>query len=136
MLLGLSNGSAAKSRLSTQPVARLAIYCAGLWAEKGSVVSLCQRPKRRGRTSQSTEDRALCAEGLSVNTASVVGAGDSFLGALTYSLAQNEVLEIALRFGVAAGSAALLRPGTDLCWPEDVKRLVCQVIVRPPASTG
>src|SRR3569833_3393986 len=107
MLLGLSNGSAAKSRLSTQPVARLAIYCAGLWAEKGSVVSLCQRPKRRGRTSQSAEDRALCAEGLSVNSASKKKTNNNKQNTQTNRHTQNEVLEIALRFGVAAGSAAL-----------------------------
>jgi len=28
-----------------------------------------------------------------------------------------------VRFGVAAGSAALLRPGTELCRREDTKRL-------------
>jgi probable F420-dependent oxidoreductase len=35
----------------------------------------------------------------------------------------------ALRYGVAGGSAALLRPGTDLCWPEDVERLAPSVIL-------
>jgi 6-phosphofructokinase 2 len=32
-------------------------------------------------------------------------------------------LKDALRFGIAAGAAALLRPGTELCRPEDTQRL-------------
>jgi 6-phosphofructokinase 2 len=74
-------------------------------------------------------DRALRAEGLSIKIASVVGAGDSFLGALTWSLAREDELDVALKLGVAAGSAALLSPGTDLCRFEDVQRLVPQVII-------
>jgi 6-phosphofructokinase 2 len=76
-------------------------------------------------------DRALRAEGLSIRPASVVGAGDSFVGALTWSLARGDDLATSLRLGVAAGSAALLRPGTDLCQFADVQRLSLQVIVQP-----
>ena len=78
-----------------------------------------------------TGEGALRADGLSIKTASVIGAGDSFVGALTWSLARNDGLGVALSFGVAAGSAALLNPGTDLCRFDDVQRLVPQVIVRP-----
>ena len=78
-----------------------------------------------------TGERALRASGLSIKTATVVGAGDSFVGALTLSLSRADDLEAALRSGVAAGSAALLSPGTDLCRPGDVKRLLPQVSVRP-----
>jgi 6-phosphofructokinase 2 len=78
-----------------------------------------------------TDERALHADGLPIKPASVVGAGDSFVGALAWSLARDDDLDVALRFGVAAGSAALLRPGTDLCRFEDVQRLAPQVIIRP-----
>jgi 6-phosphofructokinase 2 len=65
-----------------------------------------------------------------VKIASVVGAGDSFLGAMVWSLGRNGDLEEALRYGVAAGSAALLNPGTELCQAGDVERLVKEVKLR------
>jgi 6-phosphofructokinase 2 len=84
-------------------------------------------------------DWAFRADGLPIKPASVVGAGDSFLGAMIWSLANGDRLDAALRYGVAAGSAALLNPGTELCRHEDVARLVPQVTVRavvPPAGAG
>jgi 6-phosphofructokinase 2 len=77
-----------------------------------------------------TRDRALRADALPIEPASVVGAGDSFLGAMVWSLAHDGRLDAALRCGVAAGSAALLNPGTELCEAEDVKRLAPQVTIR------
>lgn len=75
-------------------------------------------------------DEALLADGLPIKPASVVGAGDSFTGAMTWSLAAGHTSEQALKFGVAAGSAAVLRPGTELCRAEDVRRLAADVVVR------
>ena len=80
-----------------------------------------------------TRDMALRANGLPIEPVSVSGAGDSFLGAMLWSLANNNTLDIALRYGVAGGSAALLNPGTGLCRPEDVHRLASEVIVTPIA---
>jgi 6-phosphofructokinase 2 len=77
-----------------------------------------------------TRDRVLRAQALAIKPASVVGAGDSFLGAMTWSLAAGHPLETAFRYGVAAGSAALLMPGTELCRRDDVERLVNEVGVR------
>ena len=74
-------------------------------------------------------DRVLRAKGLPIKPASVVGAGDSFLGAMVWSLARNSALEAALRYAIAAGSAALLKPGTELCQLEDVNHLAPQVII-------
>lgn len=51
---------------------------------------------------------------------SAVGAGDSFVGGLTWSLASSNTIESAFRFGVAAGAAAVMTEGTELCRPEDV----------------
>jgi 6-phosphofructokinase 2 len=82
------------------------------------------------------EHDALRANGLPIKPASVVGAGDSFLAAMVLSLAKQDSLEIALKWGVAAGSAALLNPGTELCRSEDVQRLVPQVSLRPGADSG
>lgn len=80
-----------------------------------------------------TRDGAMRANGLPIEPVSVSGAGDSFLGAMVWSLASSNSLEMALRYGVAGGSAALLNPGTELCRPEDVHRLASEVIVRPIA---
>ena len=80
-----------------------------------------------------TRDMALRANGLPIEPVSVSGAGDSFLGAMVWSLVNNNSLEMALRYGVAGGSAALLNPGTELCRPEDVHRLASEVKVTPIA---
>ncbi|WP_249779737.1 1-phosphofructokinase family hexose kinase [Bradyrhizobium sediminis] len=78
-----------------------------------------------------TRDLAMRANGLPIKPVSVSGAGDSFLGAMVWSLVNDGSLENALRFGVAGGSAALLSPGTELCKPEDMHRLAAEVTVRP-----
>lgn len=58
-----------------------------------------------------------------VQTCSSVGAGDSFLAGLVLRLAQGASRETAFRFALAAGTAALLTPGTALCRREDTERL-------------
>jgi 6-phosphofructokinase 2 len=78
-----------------------------------------------------TRDLAMRANGLPIEPVSVSGAGDSFLGAMVWSLSNDGSLEAALRYGVAGGSAALLSPGTDLCRPQDMHRLVAEVTIRP-----
>lgn len=82
-----------------------------------------------------TRDLALRANGLPIDPVSVSGAGDSFLGAMIWSLMNDGSLETALRYAVAGGSAALLSPGTELCFPADVHRLVADVVVRPVEPT-
>jgi 6-phosphofructokinase 2 len=59
----------------------------------------------------------------SVVAKSATGAGDSFVGAMAYALAEGRSPEDAFRLGVAAGSAAVLTPGTELCRRNDVWRL-------------
>ncbi len=54
---------------------------------------------------------------------SKVGAGDSMVGALTAALAERRPLAEAARFGVAAGAAAVMNDGTELCHREDTERL-------------
>ena len=76
-----------------------------------------------------TRDLVLRAPPLPVVPVSAVGAGDSFLGALIWRLSSGADLADAFRQAVAAGAAALLNQGTELCEPDDVKRLSEQVIV-------
>jgi 6-phosphofructokinase 2 len=76
-----------------------------------------------------TRDHALRALPPPLKPVSTVGAGDSFLGAIVYSLAKGDDLTDAFRLGVAAGSAALIQEGTGLCSPSDVYRLLEEVAV-------
>ncbi len=54
---------------------------------------------------------------------SKVGAGDSMVGAVLAALDQGRPLEDAARLGVAAGAAAVMSEGTELCRREDTERL-------------
>jgi 6-phosphofructokinase 2 len=76
-----------------------------------------------------TADRVLRARPLAITPVGAVGAGDSFLGALTWRLATGADISESFRQAVAAGAAALLNPGTELCLPSDVKRLAEAVTV-------
>ena len=77
-----------------------------------------------------TRDRILRAPPLAITPVSAVGAGDSFLGALTYGLASGIDLEGSFRLAAAAGAAALLNPGTELCRADDVRRFAEAVILK------
>jgi len=72
-------------------------------------------------------DHAFRSQPLSIEMVSTVGAGDSFLGGLVAALSAGENLQHAFRVAVAAGSAAVLSPGTELCNEEDVRRLLPQI---------
>jgi 6-phosphofructokinase 2 len=76
-----------------------------------------------------TRNEVLRAPPIPITPQSAVGAGDSFLGALTWRLASGASLAESFRLAVAAGAAALLHPGTELCRPEDVERLAGQVVI-------
>jgi len=54
---------------------------------------------------------------------SKVGAGDSMVAGITLALARDYALYDAVRFGVAAGAAAVMNPGTELCRREDTESL-------------
>ena len=76
-----------------------------------------------------TAEASWRAPGLTVPVRSATGAGDSFVGAMVWALARAADLPQALRYGVAAGSAALLSTGTRLCSKADVERLYPEVKV-------
>jgi 6-phosphofructokinase 2 len=54
---------------------------------------------------------------------SAVGAGDTMVAAITLALVRGLPLLEAVRFGMAAGAATLMTPGTELCRRDDVERL-------------
>jgi 6-phosphofructokinase 2 len=59
---------------------------------------------------------------LKADVRSAVGAGDSFVAAMTLALARGAASEEAFKWGIAAGTAAVLTPGTGLCRRGDVER--------------
>ena len=58
-----------------------------------------------------------------VKVQSAVGAGDSFVGGMVYSLSKGHSVKTAFRFGVAAGAAAVMTPGSQLCVRADIEKL-------------
>lgn len=69
----------------------------------------------------------LALPAIPVEARSAVGAGDSFVAAMTYGLAMGRPAEDAFRLGIAGGTAAVLTPGTDLCHRHDVERLAATI---------
>lgn len=70
----------------------------------------------------------------SVPVRSVVGAGDSMVAGIVLGLARRKELGEAVSFGVAAGAAAVMSPGTGLCCRGDTERLFRQVVINEHAS--
>jgi 6-phosphofructokinase 2 len=62
-----------------------------------------------------------------VEVRSSVGAGDSFVAALTFGLADGWVLDEAARYGVAAAAAAVTTEATELCKRETVDTFYAQM---------
>ena len=76
-----------------------------------------------------TEGGRLAAPAVPMQSA--VGAGDSMVAGIVHALACDRPLAEAVRFGVAAGAASVLNPGTELCHQDDVERLYAQVAATP-----
>jgi 6-phosphofructokinase 2 len=58
---------------------------------------------------------------------SAIGAGDSFVGALTLGLARDWPLEDAVRYGVAAAASAVTTLSNQLCEREAVERYFAEI---------
>ena len=79
-----------------------------------------------------TKDRVLRLASPKVETRSAVGAGDSFVGAMVWALADGRPLEDAFAYGIAAGAATAMTAGTELCRRADVQRLFETIKAGPP----
>jgi len=77
-----------------------------------------------------TAERTRRFESPTVPIRSKVGAGDSMVGAIALALERGEPIERATRFGIAAGAAAVMTPGTQLCRRDDTERLHREMIRR------
>ncbi len=82
-----------------------------------------------------TADEAWRAAAPMISPLSTVGAGDSFMAALVMALAAGVNAPDALRRAVAAGSAALMAPGAQLCRAADVQALENRIRLEPVSAT-
>ena len=67
------------------------------------------------------------AHAIKVDVQTTIGAGDSFVAGMVWSLSRDEPLLKAFQYGMASGAAALLTPGTSLAQTADVHQLVSHV---------
>lgn len=81
-----------------------------------------------------TADEILRAAPMKIEVVSAVGAGDCFLGGMMAALAAGQPMKEAFRMAVAAGSAAVMTTGTELCREEDVRRLFADVKISAVAE--
>ncbi len=65
-----------------------------------------------------------------VEHVSSIGAGDSMVAGMVYSLASGEPVEKAILYGLACGSATIKSPGTELLQREDVQTLYKQLLAQ------
>jgi 6-phosphofructokinase 2 len=76
-----------------------------------------------------TRDRRTRVQPPPVEIVSAVGAGDSFIAGLCASLVSGKSVVEAGVLGMAAATATLETPGTELCEPAEVERLRAQIEV-------
>jgi len=62
-----------------------------------------------------------------VKIRSKVGAGDSTVAGIVLALSRGKSVADAVRFGVAAGAAAVMTEGTELCRRKDVEHLYAEM---------
>lgn len=76
-----------------------------------------------------TADKAVKMRPPVVPIQSKVGAGDSMVGGIVWSLGNGDDLTTAVRYGISAGSAAVMTPGTELCRAEDVLNIFNRIAI-------
>lgn len=86
------------------------------------------------------ENQAFYAPPLDIVVEGFSGAGDSMVAGLCKGMLEGLGIDGMLRYGVAAASASLLRPGTQLCRRADFDRLLplvtVQALVAPSNSNA
>ncbi|MBN9316724.1 MAG: 1-phosphofructokinase family hexose kinase [Devosia sp.] len=99
------NLPAGAARLVATGMAEVVVFALG---EKGSLVT--------------TRDSQFTIAPPEVSVRSMVGAGDSYVAALTLALARGWTLDSANRYGVAAAASAVTREATQLCERSSTER--------------
>lgn len=80
----------------------------------------------RGGALMATADGTRRLSAPSVKPRSKVGAGDSMVGGVITALSRGASIAEAVRYGIAAGAAAVMSEGTDLCTRADTERLLAR----------
>jgi 6-phosphofructokinase 2 len=83
-----------------------------------------------------TADRTERFPAIPVEARGSIGAGDSMLAGIVLGLTRGQPLHDVVRFGMAAGAAALLGFGTELCRRTDVDRLYPQMSSEKSAAAS
>lgn len=68
-----------------------------------------------------------------IKPSSTVGAGDSMVAGIVLALSRGDDLSTALKWGVAAGTAATMTSGSELCHKQDVERIFTWLNRQKPA---
>jgi 6-phosphofructokinase 2 len=69
------------------------------------------------------------AHSIKVDVQTTIGAGDSFVAGMVWSLRRGDTLLKAFQYGMASGAAALLSSGTSLSQAADVHMLLPEVVI-------
>ena len=77
-----------------------------------------------------TKDESLWAIPPQVEVVSQVGAGDSALAGFIYGLTKEMGFRESLILAAAAGTAAVMTPGTELCKKKEVKRMQKEITIK------
>lgn len=64
----------------------------------------------------------------SVEHVSSIGAGDSMVAGMVFSLSQGQSVEKSVLYGISCGSATIKSPGTELLQKKDVEALYSQLL--------
>ena len=68
------------------------------------------------------------APALQVQIQTTIGAGDSFVAGMVWSLSQGHSLHQGFAYAMACGASALMQPGTSLCTLQSVRELITQSV--------
>lgn len=71
----------------------------------------------------------------SVEHVSSIGAGDSMVAGIVYSLSMDMEIEKAVLYGLSCGSATIKSPGTELLQKEDVESLYRKLLDKVQSNT-
>jgi 6-phosphofructokinase 2 len=74
-----------------------------------------------------TKDRVEQISAPVVKRKSTVGAGDSMVAGIVFSLLHGKPISESVKYGVACGTAATMNAGTELCRKEDADKLFLQL---------
>lgn len=75
-----------------------------------------------------TKDTEFIVQSPTTKKHSTVGAGDSMVAGIVLQLSRGKTIQEAFLYGVAAGTAATMNPGTELCHKNDADQLYTELL--------